>query len=131
MLRFLSSLLLLSLMSCGGSKPSVEENGQPVPVITFDEQTIDIGVIKRGEKRDIEFKFTNTGHADLQIELITACKCTSMDWPRGVIPPGGRGKLSATFDSKDQRRGELKKTIDIIANTDPIVAECFFTAIIE
>ena len=131
MYRFFICILMLSLLSCRGTKPSHEKNADPVPIITFDQQTIDMGSVKQGEKRYIEFHFTNTGNADLLIELITACKCTSMDWTRGAIPPGGRGKLSATFDSKDQRRGELKKTIDIIANTDPIVAECFFTAIIE
>ena len=33
---------------------------------------IDIGKIKRGEKRDVVFNFTNTGTANLEIEVMTA-----------------------------------------------------------
>jgi hypothetical protein len=38
----------------------------------------------------------------------------------------GRGEISVTFDCKDQIWGVLKKTIDIVSNTDPIVAEVYF-----
>ena len=131
MSRFLFGFIILTLISCSGTKAKIVENNAPVPIITFDQETIDIGIVKRGEKRDILFNFTNTGTIDLEIELITACKCTSTDWTHGKIAPGGRGKISVTFDSKDQVHGELKKTIDIISNTDPIVAECFFIGVID
>jgi hypothetical protein len=130
MSRFLLSFIIIAFISCSGTKHKVSNNTTLVPVITFDKETIDIGEIKRGEKRDITFNFTNTGGSDLEIELITACKCTSTDWTRGKIVPGGRGKISVTFESKNQAQGELKKTIDIISNTDPIVAECFFRGVI-
>jgi len=131
MSRFLLLFMTLIVVGCGTTKSKVQQSGVPVPVITFDQETIDIGTVKKGEKRDLVYTFTNTGSADLEIELITACKCTSTDWTRGKIPPGERGKISVTFDSKNQAKGKLKKTIDIICNTDPIVAECFFIGVIE
>lgn len=129
-MRALSFIFVLSLLSCSAKQANVLEQPSIAPVITFDEETINIGEIKRGEKRDIVYNFTNTGKTDLIIELITACKCTSTDWTRGKIAPYGRGQISVTFDSKDQARGPLKKTIDIISNTDPIVMECFFEGVI-
>ncbi|MBT8231864.1 MAG: DUF1573 domain-containing protein [Bacteroidia bacterium] len=126
--QFVLGFLCLLILSCSTTKKETEvlPPSPPVPIMTFDKETIDIGDIKRGDTRAIEYIFTNTGNADLEIELVTACKCTSTDWTRGIIAPGERGKLSVVFDSKDQKLGELGKTIDIIANTDPIVVECFF-----
>jgi len=131
MSRFLLLFIVLFLAGCGTAKTKVQQSAESVPVITFDQKTIDIGTVKKGEKRDIVFDFINTGNADLEIELITACKCTSTDWTRGKIAPGESGKISVTFDSKNQSKGKLKKAIDIICNTDPIVAECFFVGFIE
>lgn len=129
MLRFyIASLLLLT--ACKVNQEVLQE-GPPVPVITFEKQTIDLGKIKRGEKRDMVFYFSNTGNANLLIELVTACKCTALDWTRGVIAPGQKGQISVTYDSTDQALGDIKKTIDIIANTDPIVVEAFFNVVIE
>lgn len=131
MSRFLPYFIVLTIVSCGTTKTKVQDSNTLVPIITFDQETIDIGTVIKGEKRDLVYSFTNTGNADLEIELITACKCTSTDWTRGKIAPGERGKISVTFDSKNQAKGKLKKTIDIICNTDPIVAECFFIGVIE
>jgi hypothetical protein len=64
------------------------------------------------------------------IELVTSCKCTDIDFPKGPIAPGGKGEITAIFDTSDQDLGRLRKTLDIIANTDPIVVEAFFRAII-
>lgn len=123
---FLFSILLMTASCKTTKKLVVDENGTPVPQITWEKQTQDLGTVKRGEQRQLEFKFTNTGSADLHIELVTSCKCTSLDWPRLPIAPGGTGVISVTYDSTDQKLGPLMKTIDIIADTDPIVVEAFF-----
>ena len=96
-------------------------------VIQWDQQTIDLGKVKLGEKRQLEYPFTNVGQQDLIIELVTSCKCTQLDWPIKPVPPGGQGVITVTYDSTGQRLGQLKKTIDVIANTEPIVVEAFFT----
>ncbi len=96
-----------------------------IPVIKFDQQTINIGEIKKGEKKELTFLFTNVGNADLQIELVSACKCTNMEWTKEIIKPGEQGAIKAIYDSTNEKPGDLHKTLDIIANTDPIVVEAF------
>lgn len=114
-------------VACAPKKQLItDETGKPVPQITWDEATQELGKIYLGEKRDLEYHFTNTGSADLEIELVTACNCMTLDWSRSKIPPGGKGVVNVTFDSSSQKLGPLKKTIDVIANTDPIVVEAFF-----
>ena len=57
---------------------------------------------------------------------MTSCKCTKLDWPIKPVMPGEKGVITVTYDSTGQRLGQLKKTLDVIANTDPIVVEAFF-----
>ena len=97
-----------------------------VPIILFEKGMIDLGTIKSGDTRELVYRFTNTGTADLRIDLATACKCTEINWPTEPIPPGGEGKIVAVFDSEGME-GFYEKTIDIIANTEPIVVEAKFT----
>lgn len=101
-----------------------------VPVITFDKETIDLGAIKAGEKKRATFTFTNTGSGDLVIDIATACECTEIDWPRTPIPPGKKGEIQIEYNSED-KEGEQEVTVDVIANTDPIVTQAFFTIMVE
>jgi len=107
-----------------------DKQTDPTPVIKFDQNNIELGKIKKGDKMEIQYNFTNSGNADLEIELVTACKCTELTWTRETIKPGEEGVITAVFDSSNIDLGEIKKTIDIIANTEPIVVEAFFTAVI-
>ncbi len=100
-------------------------NMDSFPVMTFKEQVIELGEMIQGEKKEIVYEFENTGSVPLNIELATACKCTDIQWPKDSILPGGKGKIVAIFDSTDME-GVYHKTIDIIANTDPIVVEAKF-----
>lgn len=113
-----------------GSKQSVNKFRIPFtldsfPIITFEVGVIEVGKIKEGTKKELIYNFVNTGFAPLKIDLATACKCTDIQWPSEVIPPGGKGKIVAIFDSTGME-GVYNKTIDIIANTDPIVVEAKF-----
>lgn len=90
------------------------------PVMTFEKSLHDFGDVRKGEKREFTFIFTNTGDADLLIEIGSACDCTTLDWPRRPVPPGGRGEIPIIFDSSS-KEGEITIDIDLIANTDPIL----------
>ena len=47
--------------------------------------------------------FTNTGKGDLQIRSAQAsCGCTSPNWSKDPIPPGGTGFVDAKFNSTDR-----------------------------
>jgi len=126
-LRIFSILLgLVFIYSCSTTKDSSVE-APPVPVMTFIESVKDLGIVQEGDKKKLVYSFTNTGTAPLIIELATTCKCTDITWPKEPIPPGGSGEIKAIFDSSGFE-GIVKKSIDIIANTDPIVVEAKFIA---
>lgn len=95
------------------------------PKMKFDKSFIDFGSLKKGDKKTKIFNFVNTGDADLIIELASACECTTLDYPTDPIKPGEGGQIVATYDSKD-KIGEQEVTIDILANTDPIIVEARF-----
>ena len=87
------------------------------PSMTFDTPHIDIGTIKRGDKKAMEFHFTNTGTEDLKIEIVSGCECTTLDWPRLPIKPGASGVVTALFDSTEKEHSE---TVDIDINLENI-----------
>jgi hypothetical protein len=80
------------------------------PFATWDKKMIELGKVKKGEKRTMFFEFTNTSGKDAQIDLIDACDCTTTDYPRGVIPPGGKARVDVIFNSADKEESE---TIDV------------------
>ncbi len=55
-------LVTLGLTACGGSDPST---GQPV--IHFDQEIVDVGIVPAGFVLDYSFNFTNEGDAPLRI----------------------------------------------------------------
>lgn len=88
------------------------------PQIVFDETIHDFGTVEQGEKIVHLFRFTNQGGRDLRIEsLKTACGCTAAVISDKVIPSGGEGTISATFDTS-RFLGEKKKTVSVYSN-DP------------
>lgn len=74
--------------------------------VTWDKKMVDLGTVKKGEKRTLFFEFTNTSGADIQIDIVDACECTKVDFPRGIIKPGNKGRLDATFDSTEKDAAE-------------------------
>lgn len=111
--------------------PKSTNKKKGVPVLEWDNPFHDFGNVSKGDTEVHDFKFTNVGDADLIIEIATACDCTDLDYPQNTpIKPGGKGTLKATFHSKE-KDGETEITINVIANTDPIVAESRFRAFVK
>jgi len=132
MTRILSTFSLFAIIvficSCSTTQQAVTPASVPqVPIMTFTESIKDLGVITEGDTKKLVYSFTNTGSAPLIIELATTCKCTNITWPTEPILPGNSGEIHAVFDSSGFE-GIVKKSIDIIANTDPIVVEAKFVA---
>ena len=114
-------LCLCFLYSCDTTK-KVTQTVPKDPYLTFDPSFIDFGEINVGENPSVTYAFTNTGVEDVTIELVSGCDCTDLVWPIGkTFKPGEKGEIKATFISaREEDRGELKKTIDILlVNTDP------------
>ena len=90
-----------------------------LPVLQFEEETHDFGKIIEGETVSYEFKFRNTGKADLIIaDVSTSCGCTVPSYSKSAVQPGKSGVIKVTFNSAG-RRGFQTKNIVIAANTQP------------
>lgn len=117
--------------SFGKYEPFFDFLDQDLPKIKMDRDSMHIGTLQHGDKKEVIFEFTNTGGSDLLIEIVTACKCTDIEWPKTPVAPGERGEIKAVFDSTTQEKGALVKTLDIISNTDPMLIEAKFSVVIE
>jgi hypothetical protein len=90
-----------------------------VPKILFDHTTHDFGDIEEGDIVTHTFSFTNVGKTPLAIAHVrSSCGCTSPNWPKSPIPPGGKGEIEVRFDSQG-REGASSKPVVVTANTYP------------
>ena len=86
--------------------------------IRFDDDTLLFGDAEEGVEVLAEFIFTNIGRDTVEIDLVSACECIQVDWPREPIFPGESALISTVFNTKGWK-GEQQKTIDVIfRNTD-------------
>jgi hypothetical protein len=89
------------------------------PSMFFPVSHIELGEIERGDKKEMIFHFINNGNEDLNIEIVSGCECTTLDWPRTPIKSGQKGIITAYFDSTEKDHGETVE-IDInLENKDP------------
>lgn len=73
--------------------------GNGLPIIEFETQRFEMGVIANNELAHREMKVYNRGTAPLRITRVTtSCGCTTGKMRNSVIPPGGTGILEITVD---------------------------------
>ncbi|HBH05393.1 MAG TPA: DUF1573 domain-containing protein [Flavobacteriales bacterium] len=90
-----------------------------LPIMEFEENTLDFGSIVQGEVVERTYKFKNSGKIDLIISSADAsCGCTVPDWPRTPIKPGESGEIKVVFKSEG-KKGHQNKKIYLVANTMP------------
>jgi len=87
------------------------------PKMVFEYSEVDFGVVKKGEKREHIFKFTNKGDEALVIELVSACDCTTTEYSTEPVAPGETGQIKAIFDSA-KIEDATKLDIDIILENE-------------
>ena len=104
------SLMLAFLLFNHSLEAQTSVKTVPKKLLTFKQTYIDLGKVKRGEKREFSFEFTNTGTEDVTIDLISACECTTTDYPVLPIKPGKSGQIDIVFDSTEK---EASETIDV------------------
>ena len=140
------ALSLLAFTSCGGGEsteqkpggdslttqvttnPSNPTNPQaptepvidlPVTTVSFDNESHDFKEIKAGTKVVHEFKFKNTGTNPLKVYNVKpSCGCTTPDWTKEPVAPGGEGFIKVEFDSAG-KTGIQKKSVTVTMNTEP------------
>jgi hypothetical protein len=106
---FLGLLILLIVNRLPG-----QERGA---CFSFKEEKFNFGTVKEEDgPMNHVFEFTNIGGSPLIINNVQAsCGCTTPDWSKQPVPPGGKGFVKATFDPSG-RPGSFTKTITITSN---------------
>ena len=120
---FLTSVIFTtSMMATLYAQPNLPTSDK-TPLMSFEKSHIELGEVTRGETKEMEYAFTNTGNEDIKISLISSCECTTIKYPRKPIPPGESGVLKVIFDSTEKEESE---TVDIdvyLENVDPETKE--------
>lgn len=90
--------------------------------LSFDRMKHDFGDVKPESENKTTFTVTNTGDKPLIIEDVSAsCGCTTPKKPEGPIAPGESDEIEVVFKPKPSQRNEIKKTVTVVANTNPKV----------
>ena len=88
--------------------------------LTFDKKTVDLGTVRKGDKKEMNFQFTNTGNQPIEIELVTSCECTTLEYPQfKVFKPGEKGMIHAVFNSAEKEISETTDIEIILKQEDP------------
>lgn len=109
------ALILLGILV---SIAMVLEAQHTKPNINFKTTTYDFGELKEADgKVTYSFEFTNSGGQPLVVHNVSAsCGCTTPEWSKMPIAPGGKGFVKATFDPAN-RPGAFNKTITVSSNS--------------
>lgn len=113
----MKKLLLILFVGMFGVVAQAQTPTDAQPVITFDKPEHDFGKIKEGTLASHEFTFTNTGKAPLVLGNVQpSCGCTTPEWSKEPIMPGGKGTVKAVFNSYG-RPGTFQKYITVKSNS--------------
>ncbi len=130
-LSILLVILLFFTLSCKEQRTDISTNdvmntksadgnsNADLPEIKFEEDTHDFGRITQGEKVTYNFKFKNTGGANLIISSASgSCGCTIPDYPKKPILPSEEANINVVFASEG-KSGIVEKSVTIVTNCEP------------
>ncbi len=107
--------LLFYFLLCFSFATKAQTEG--FPVIKFDKDTADFGIVQEGDTVRYDFNFTNVGTADLIIKQAwPACGCTHPSFTKSAIKPGERGVIHVEFLSVGWGGHDVVKEVIIISN---------------
>ena len=106
----ISRILLFACFSLLSLTAYSQEEGTKAVDLTFDQKHIELGEVVHGEKETFQYHFTNTGTESVEVAIVSGCDCTTLDWTRGPIAPGGKGVIDVIFDSTEK---EYSETVDV------------------
>ncbi len=86
-------------------------------VAAVDTENFDFGKIKQNVPASHKFIFTNKGKVPMVItNAQPSCGCTTPDWTKDPIPPGGQGFVQATYNAASP--GAFNKSVTVMANVE-------------
>jgi len=107
---------------------SEDNNDVKLPIIKFEKEKHDFGLIFQGEKVLYTFKFKNIGNGDLIIkDVSTSCGCTVPKYSKKPVAIGDYGEIEVVFDS-NYRLGKQIKTISVWTNCQPNVYKLYIVS---
>jgi len=117
-------LLILSLLCL---MFGIEANAKKFPVLKFEKTTIDFGELNPDDPQvTCVFKFTNVGKSKLIINQVkTSCGCTTADYTKDPISPGGTGYITVKYDGTGNRPGRIMKGIQVFSNAKEGMSRIF------
>jgi Protein of unknown function (DUF1573) len=98
-------------------KSLVEPVEEVLAVMRFEKKTFQFGTIKMGEHPSHIFSYTNTGQEPVEIEIVSACDCTDVEYTKNPIAVGGTASIKATYMSErapENVNKEFEKEITIV-----------------
>jgi len=117
------TILSMGLFLCVAIGVKAQETTTPNPVnpnapkFKFESEVIDYGTIEHNADGNREFKFTNVGKEPLIISnAVGSCGCTTPQWPKEPIKPGGTGVIKVHYAT--DRVGNFEKTVTLTSNAD-------------
>jgi hypothetical protein len=99
---------------------STSLSGQTVKAkIVFEKLEHDFGSFKEeAGDQTYSFKFTNNGASPLILNNVRAsCGCTTPEWTKEPIAPGGKGLIKVSYSPKN-RPGPFNKTVTVSSNAE-------------
>ena len=105
----------------------IEANAKKFPVLKFEKTTIDFGELNPDDPQvTCVFKFTNVGKSKLIINQVkTSCGCTTADYTKDPISPGGTGYITVKYDGTGNRPGRIMKGIQVFSNAKEGMSRIF------
>lgn len=95
--------------------PVVEQSNIKPEVLVFKESEFDFGKIPQGKPVNHTFTFINKGTEPVALENVHAsCGCTTPQWTKDTIPPGGSSQIKVGFNSAAE--GDFARPITVTYN---------------
>ena len=98
--------------------------------ITFKNLSLSIGSLKEGKSSVVLFPFTNTGEADLIIQIVTSYKCTDIEYSRRPLLREAKVGPSNILQCH-KAKGQLVKALERVFNTNQMLEEAEFAVFVE
>jgi len=112
-LMMIAAFAFVTSIGFSQTAPAKEE----LAMVEWAETTHDFGTIKQGVPVTYQFEFTNKGKVPVVITNAKgSCGCTTPDWTRDPVLPGGKGYVKATFNAAAPNAFE--KTVTVTANVE-------------
>jgi Protein of unknown function (DUF1573) len=69
-------------------------------IMHFEKKAVDFGQVKMGEHPSHIFRYTNMGQEPTEIEIVSACDCTEVEYSRTPLAVGATTYIKATYMSE-------------------------------